>query len=81
LNVYSFNFFTSSAGFGKICKRVILVLESNVVFKVHFAYSIVLAVTISLTKFHTLVKAVSLYQPAKVYPILVGSDGAIIFVL
>jgi len=44
---------------------------------VHWAYTVVSAVTVSLAKTQAVDNPDSLYQPAKVYPALVGSVGLV----
>ena len=46
----------------------------------HFAYKVISDVTFEVVKFHGLVKALSLYQPAKEKPSLIGWTGILFIV-
>ena len=46
-----------------------------VCFLFHFANNVVSPVIVSVAKMNFFVNSASLYQPAKVYPVLVGSVG------
>ena len=46
----------------------------------HFAYKVISDVTFEVVKFHRLVKALSLYQPAKEKPSLIGWTGILFIV-